>query len=43
MRLNALWQSLADDVRIPRRIMRYPTNILEIHPQDAAPRGIELH
>ncbi len=41
MRVNALWQSLADDARIPFRAQRYPANILEIHPDDATARGIE--
>ncbi len=41
MRVNALWQSLADDARIPKRIAQYPANILELHPQDAASRGIQ--
>ncbi len=41
MRVNALWQSLADDARIPKRIAQYPANILEIHPEDAASRGIQ--
>lgn len=41
MRVNRLWQSLADDRRIPQRIDRYPANVLEIHPDDAAARNIE--
>ncbi|MEQ8280023.1 MAG: arsenate reductase (azurin) large subunit [Deltaproteobacteria bacterium] len=40
MRVNALWQSLADDARIPQRIDRYPANVVHIHPADAAARGI---
>ncbi len=35
-RLNHLWQSLFDDKRKPHAISRYPTNIVEIHPDDAA-------
>ncbi len=41
MRVNETWQSLFDDIRIPVRARRYPSNILEIHPDDAAARGIE--
>jgi arsenite oxidase large subunit len=41
MRVNALWQSLQDDVRIPFRIDRFPESFLEIHPDDAKARRIE--
>lgn len=41
MRVNETWQSLFDDVRIPVRARRYASNILEIHPTDAAARGID--
>ncbi len=35
-RLNEVWQSLFDDKRKPEIIARWPTNIVEIHPDDAA-------
>ena len=41
MRINEHWQSQFDDIRIPYRWERFPTNILEINPSDAASRGIE--
>ena len=41
MRVNEHWQSQADDVRIPYRWQRFPANILEINPADAADHGIE--
>lgn len=40
MRLNQLWQSMHDDSRIPFRSDRFPANILELHPDDAATRFI---
>ena len=41
MRTNEHWQSQFDDSRIPYRWERFPANILEINPTDAAARGIE--
>lgn len=41
MRVNEHWQSQFDDARIPYRWERFPVNILEINPKDAAARGIE--
>ena len=41
MRTNEHWQSQFDDSRIPYRWDRFPANILEINPTDAATRGIE--
>ena len=41
MRVNEHWQSQFDDIRIPYRWDRFPANILEISPSDAASRGIE--
>lgn len=41
MRVNEHWQSQFDDIRIPYRWERFPANILEINPGDAASRGIE--
>jgi len=41
MRINEHWQSQFDDIRIPYRWDRFPVNILEINPSDAASRGIE--
>ena len=41
MRTNEHWQSQFDDVRIPYRWERFPVNILEINPKDAAARRIE--
>lgn len=40
VRVNALWQSLADDQRIPERVKRYPANFVEIHTDDASSRNI---
>jgi arsenite oxidase large subunit len=41
MRINEHWQSQFDDIRIPYRWERFPANILEINPSDAASRGVE--
>ena len=41
MRVNALWQSMHDDARIPFRLRRFPVAFIEIHPDDASERGIE--
>jgi len=41
MRINEHWQSQFDDIRIPYRWERFPANILEINPADAASRGVE--
>ncbi len=40
MRTNEHWQSQFDDSRIPYRWERFPANILEINPTDAAARDI---
>ncbi|MFQ5693287.1 MAG: molybdopterin dinucleotide binding domain-containing protein, partial [Nitrospinota bacterium] len=40
-RINELWQSGFDDMRRPYIMQRWPQQFLEIHPQDARPRGIE--
>ena len=40
-RLNEIWQSAYDDVRKPYIFQRWPEHFIEIHPEDAAPRGIE--
>lgn len=40
-RVNEIWQSLYDDLRIPVITQRYPMHFVEIHPDDAKPRGIE--
>ena len=39
--INEIWQSLYDDKRKPFIMQRWPENWLEIHPDDAAARGIE--
>jgi arsenite oxidase large subunit len=41
MRINEHWQTQFDDKRIPYRWARFPANMLEINPKDAAARGIE--
>ena len=41
-RINEIWQSGFDDVeRRPYITQRWPVNFIEIHPDDARPRGIE--
>jgi arsenite oxidase large subunit len=41
-RINEIWQSGFDDVeRRPYTTQRWPENFVEIHPDDAAARGIE--
>ncbi|MCH7811292.1 MAG: arsenate reductase (azurin) large subunit [Chloroflexi bacterium] len=40
-RINEIWQSDFDDRRKPYLRQRWPDNFVEIHPQDAAARGIE--
>ena len=40
-RVNEVWQSVFDDARKPYIVQRWPANHLEIHPDDAGPRGIE--
>ena len=41
-RINEIWQSCFDDVeRRPYITQRWPENFIEIHPDDAKPRGIE--
>lgn len=40
-RINEAWQSMFDDERRPYVMQRWPTNFLEIHPEDAKARGIE--
>lgn len=41
IRVNRLWQSMADDARIPWRSGPYPANFLEINSADAKARGVE--
>ncbi len=41
MRVNEHWQSQFDDLRIPYRWERFPSNFLEINAKDAESRGIE--
>ncbi len=40
-RINERWQSGFDDRRRPYIVQRWPENWVEIHPDDAAERGIE--
>jgi len=40
-RINELWQSGFDDFRRPYVMARWPYTFIEIHPEDARPRGIE--
>ncbi len=40
-RINEVWQSAFDDVRKPYIRQRWPDHFIEIHPDDAGPRGIE--
>ncbi len=40
-RINELWQSAFDDLRKPYIHQRWPDTYVEIHPDDAGPRGIE--
>jgi arsenite oxidase large subunit len=40
-RINEMWQSGFDDLRRPYIMQRWPYQFLEIHPEDARPRGIE--
>jgi arsenite oxidase large subunit len=40
-RVNALWNNLSDHARRQISTERWPTNFLEIHPDDAAAWGIE--
>ena len=40
-RINEIWQSAYDDVRKPYIVQRWPDHFVEIHPDDAAARGIE--
>ncbi len=40
-RINEIWQSAFDDIRKPYILNRWPETWVEIHPQDAAPLGIE--
>ncbi len=40
-RINERWQSGFDDRRRPYVVQRWPENWVEIHPEDAAARGIE--
>jgi arsenite oxidase large subunit len=39
-RVNEIWQSVFDDLRKPYIMQRYPMNFVEIHPHDAAARGL---
>ncbi len=40
-RVNEVWQSAFDDIRKPYLRQRWPDTFVEIHPDDAPPRGIE--
>lgn len=40
-RINEVWQTAFDDARKPYIMRRWPGNFVEIHPEDAARRGIE--
>jgi len=40
-RVNALWNNLSDNVRREISFERWPTNFLEVNPQDAAAWGLE--
>lgn len=40
-RINEVWQSAFDDARKPYIMNRWPTNHVEIHPDDARSRSIE--
>ncbi|MFH2203293.1 MAG: arsenate reductase (azurin) large subunit [Elusimicrobiota bacterium] len=40
-RINEKWQSGYDDQRRPYSLMRWPDSFIELHPRDAAARGIE--
>lgn len=40
-RINEIWQSAYDDSRRPYIMQRWPETWIEIHPDDAGPRGIE--
>ena len=40
-RVNALWNNMSDNIRRTVSTERWPANFLEIHPDDAASRGIE--
>lgn len=40
-RINEIWQSAYDDMRRPYAKERWPDNFVEVHPADAATRGIE--
>jgi arsenite oxidase large subunit len=39
-RVNEIWQSVFDDLRKPYIMQRYPMNFVELHPHDAAARGL---
>ncbi|MFQ5434839.1 MAG: arsenate reductase (azurin) large subunit [Anaerolineae bacterium] len=40
-RVNEIWQSGFDDIRKPYMKNRWPDTFVELHPDDAEPRGIE--
>jgi arsenite oxidase large subunit len=40
-RVNAIWQSVFDDMRKPYIMQRHPMNFVEMNPKDAKARGIE--
>jgi arsenite oxidase large subunit len=40
-RINEIWQSGFDDIRKPYMRNRWPDTFVDIHPEDAAPYGIE--
>lgn len=40
-RINEFWQSGFDDLRKPYLAARWPTNFVEVHPDDAKPHRIE--
>nr|MBA3415958.1 molybdopterin-dependent oxidoreductase [Chloroflexia bacterium] len=39
-RIEEIWQTMYTDLRKPVVMARWPSNIVEIHPEDAAPLGI---
>ncbi|MFQ5848025.1 MAG: arsenate reductase (azurin) large subunit [Candidatus Methylomirabilales bacterium] len=41
VRINETWQTMFDDIRKPYIAQRWPEIFVEIHPDDARPRGIE--
>ncbi len=41
VRINETWQTMFDDIRRPYIRQRWPEMFVEIHPDDAGPKGIE--